>query len=185
VIGLLVGGPTERACYETLTKKLGVSADVRMPGRPGGEDRLLDPKEVLTLIEPMTNRRAKPSGVFIVVDSECDPKRERERKAKQALAQLRRNLNIRIEYFFVECMIESWLLADHVALERFLDRHVGHIPSRTAGDDTRLRNLIRNAKRKYVESRDWPKLARLIDPERLALASPNFNRFRVLLFATR
>ncbi len=179
MIGLLVGGPTERGCYETLSRRLGAVADIRIPGRPGGEDRLLDTRIILNLCSAYRPQRV--SRILIVIDSECDPLNLRQTASARVLRAIRQEIRIPMSYFFVRCMLESWFLADREALRLFLRRPVGNQRFGSSQDKKVLQSIVRKAKGDCIEARDWPKLAELVDVDQLARMSTNFTDFRKAL----
>jgi 5S rRNA maturation endonuclease (ribonuclease M5) len=106
-IGLIVEGESDKRTLEKIFTKIGINAEFRVIS--GGF-----PVRKINVLASML-RNSGCNKVIVLKDTECKPKDEMYEELKDKIRELEE-----VEICFVQCALESWLLADEKAIESLI-----------------------------------------------------------------
>jgi 5S rRNA maturation endonuclease (ribonuclease M5) len=107
-IGLIVEGESDKRTLEKVFSKIRINAEFRVI--PGG----FNVRKINVLARMLSNSGCKK--VIVLKDTECKQKDEMYEELKDKIRELEE-----VEICFVQCSLESWLLADEKAIEYLID----------------------------------------------------------------
>jgi hypothetical protein len=182
---LLVEGQSDQKTLPVLARKIigpRIGIDVRVVSQG---DMLTNARKVVAHIKAAIRRDT--SKALLCVDSECteiDRTRARlETVTRQVAGSFPR---LSVKAVVVDHALEGWLLQDRQSVGRFLglpERQLRYSnPENHCRPAELMDRLVRRAKIKdYTKPGKLPDLAKQVDPQQIASASPTFEIFRRMI----
>jgi hypothetical protein len=182
-IAIFVDGPSDKQTIRILTERLLIN---RSP-KPGLKLLLLprgdffSAPKVSAQLNVVRERHPDISKVILCLDCECTPKEDIQPQLTKVQDEVRQNhpsLNATI--VLKVHALESWLASDPQALRRVLGTDPTDYPKpeNVCKPKELLEIVFRKANKEFDYMRDDPRLAQVIDIERLCGSSPSFSEFR-------
>jgi hypothetical protein len=114
-VGIVVEGPSDRATYPTLMRRIRDDIGWPQARECGGRFKL---KEAFPyfLAEFQRNPAWQIDVAFVIRDSDCKPPQRIEDDLRRALKDSR--FDFPIEFFATKCDLETWLLVDENAINQ-------------------------------------------------------------------
>ena len=114
-VGIVVEGTFDGATYRRLIPRIRNDISELQVRQCGGKHRL---KNVFLdrLEEFQRNPAWHIDRAFVIRDSDCKPPAQIEKQLQDVLSASSFKPKFRVEFFAVQCMLESWLLSDLTAI---------------------------------------------------------------------
>jgi len=165
-VGIIVEEPSAEVFVKKIAEKLGIRLEIMVAK---GRER------VKTKLRAYANLLAHCEKIIALVDSHCsDP------------LAIERDFGIigNVQLCVVVHAIESWLLADRIALVRVLRNSQLRTPQNPESfckPEEELDNLFEKHGKRYIKGRDAKEIAEFIELETVANKCPSFEKFRTSL----
>ncbi len=114
-VGIVVEGPSDGAAYRKLLPRIRSDVTDLQIRECGGKSRLTH-GFIKFLKEFQRNSAWQINLALVIRDSDCEPPQPIETKLRNTLAASGIRQEVRVEFFAIPCMLESWLLSDWNAI---------------------------------------------------------------------
>ncbi|MGC9444635.1 MAG: DUF4276 family protein [Candidatus Methanospirareceae archaeon] len=178
MIGVIVEGASDEKVIREIAHKLGVPAKIRRSRRGA---TIQSPRKTKSYVEDLL---ADCEKVVILKDSHCADPHEKERHLREKLDALGLSVEGDLHICMVVHAIESWLLADEVAIGDYLNSEVREIynPENECKPEEVLNELFKRSGRVYLKGGEAPRqIARRLRVEKVIIKCPSFKRFKAFI----
>jgi hypothetical protein len=181
---LLVEGPSDEKVLPILARRL--RSGVRFTAKAVGKGDLLSAQKVEVHIRFATAHQRGIDKAVLCIDSECTPTEETRARLDAVAREVgTRFPSIAIRGVVVDHSLEGWLLCDRQALAQFLGQAEQRLRYGNAENECRpaalMGRLFKQARRDFVKTDVLPRLAEIVDAQRISQGSPTFETFRRIL----
>ena len=182
-LGLYVEGRSDKDTIPILIRKLGHR--LRIITKAVSQSELLIGDKMARHLTVLLRERHDVDLVLICIDSErVDPSVTKER-SRPVERMLNRDSPVPVRYAIVDHALEGWLACDEEAVQSALGPraqiNIRGNPEEHPTPADILHRVYRENGRKFRKTRDNPKIAQFVTPERIAARSPTFRRFAEML----
>lgn len=168
-LGFLVEGPDDRDVITQILEKLRVTFRVRVARGSGNLKRKLPSIRSLMLSSGCTK-------IIVLKDLNCMDYNEVRSEFEEFTSN-----NTKICIIIHE--LESWLLADPIALSNVLHKQIGEIsdPENIHDPKSRMRTIFEKSGKRYVPSRDLPEIAGYLNLDAVRRKCKSYLTFETLV----
>ena len=183
-LGLLVEGQSDQDTIPILAKRLGYDARIR--ARVVSRGQMLASNAISRYLTKFLRESRDVTRVIICLDAERENPAQVLASTRPIERRLNETLTVSVRYAVVDHALEGWLACDEEALRSVLGgpRACINIQGNPEDHSTPadiLHRLYRQNRRNFRKTRDNPKIAEHVTPERIAARSPTFRRFAEIL----
>ena len=182
-LGLIVEGQSDRNTIPILARRLGYSAGIR--SRIVSRGDMLASGTISRYLTKFLRESRDVTQVIICLDAERENPNIVLESTRRTERRLNETLPIPVSHAVVDHALEGWLACDEEAIQSVLGpRALVNIQGNPEDHPTPvdiLQRVYRQNRRNFRKTRDNPKIAQFVTPERIAARSPTFRRFAEML----
>ena len=184
-LGLYVEGRSDKDTIPILIRKLGYQSRV-LAKDLGGQSELMIVDKMARHLSELLREHNDVELVLICRDSlDGFSPQITEERLRPLEQRLNRESPVPVRYAVVDHALEGWLACDEEAIQSVLGPRArvniqGNPEDHPTPVDI-LQRVYRQNRRNFRKTRDNPKIAQFVTPERIAARSPTFRRFAEML----